>query len=140
MVGTYAVLATGEDPNAAMVGAGWALAYRQYSTACVDREAAARAARRGLWKGRFVPPWDYRTGKRLARERPGSLDSNLASAAASRASGSCLIKGNISGSGRIDHVPGSRWYEKTRIDAGRGERWFCAEGEAQAAGWRAPRG
>lgn len=140
MVGTCAVLATGEDLNAAMVGAGWALAYRQYSTAYVDHEAAARAARRGLWQGRFVPPGDYRAGERLARESPRSSDSGSASAAASGASGSCLIKGNISDSGRIYHVPGSRWYEKTRIDAGRGERWFCSVGEAQAAGWRAPRG
>ena len=26
-----------------------------------------------------------------------------------------------------------------RIDEGRGERWFCSEAEARAAGWRAPR-
>ena len=54
--------------------------------------------------------------------------------------GDCAIKGNVSTSGRIYHVPGSRSYADTRIDTTRGERWFCSEAEARAAGWRAPRG
>jgi micrococcal nuclease len=37
---------------------------------------------------------------------------------------------------RIYHVPGGRSYASTLIDTTRGERWFCSEGEAQAAGWR----
>jgi hypothetical protein len=52
----------------------------------------------------------------------------------------CRIKGNISGNGKIYHVPGSDAYAKTRIDESKGERWFCSEDEARAAGWRAPRG
>jgi len=51
----------------------------------------------------------------------------------------CCFKGNISKSGRICHVPGSASYAQTQIDTSRGERWFCTEGEARAAGWRAPR-
>jgi len=54
--------------------------------------------------------------------------------------GKCRIKGNISGNGKIYHVPGSDAYAKTRIDESKGERWFCSEEEARAAGWRAPRG
>ena len=51
------------------------------------------------------------------------------------------IKGNINRKGeRIYHVPGSRSYAETIIDEGKGERWFCTEAEAIAAGWRAPRG
>lgn len=53
--------------------------------------------------------------------------------------GSCAIKGNISSSGRIYHVPGSPHYDATKIDESKGERWFCTEDEARAAGWRAPR-
>jgi hypothetical protein len=46
-----------------------------------------------------------------------------------------VIKGNISSSGeRIYHVPGQRYYDKTRIDVLQGERWFCTEQEAIAAG------
>jgi len=52
--------------------------------------------------------------------------------------GSCDIKGNISieRGERIYHVPGGAFYSQTRIDTARGERWFCSEAEAQAAGWR----
>lgn len=60
-------------------------------------------------------------------------------AAPATAAGECRIKGNISASGRIYHVPGSDSYDDTSIDTRRGERWFCTEAEARAAGWRAPR-
>ena len=36
----------------------------------------------------------------------------------------------------ICHVPGGRYYGRTRIDTSRGERWFCTKGEPGAAGWR----
>lgn len=51
---------------------------------------------------------------------------------------SCVIKGNISiNSGkRIYHVPGQEDYEATRIRTEYGERWFCTEADARAAGWR----
>jgi hypothetical protein len=49
----------------------------------------------------------------------------------------CLIKGNISSRGeRICHPPGCRYYNATVIEPQRGERWFCTEAEAVAAGWR----
>lgn len=50
----------------------------------------------------------------------------------------CDIKGNISiDSGeRIYHVPGQEFYSDTRIRLEYGERWFCSEAEARAAGWR----
>jgi endonuclease YncB( thermonuclease family) len=57
----------------------------------------------------------------------------------SRPSSPCLIKGNVGRSGRIYHLPGSASYQRTRVDGSRGERWFCSEDEARAAGWRAPR-
>jgi len=53
-------------------------------------------------------------------------------------SGGCDIKGNISvNTGEyIYHVPGQRYYDETRINPLYGERWFCSEAEARAAGWR----
>jgi hypothetical protein len=50
----------------------------------------------------------------------------------------CPIKGNISYSTgeHIYHVPGQRYYWATRINPFKGERWFCSENEAIAAGWR----
>ena len=44
---------------------------------------------------------------------------------------------NVSRCGsHIYRVPGGQSYAKTRIDAATGERWFCTESEARAAGWR----
>ncbi len=121
----------GRDINAWLVAKGWALAYRRYSRAYVDEERTARAARKGMWRGAFVAPWDWRRGKRLR----GSARTSRPSANA--ASERCNIKGNIGRGGkRIYHLPGGRYYAKTRIDPSRGERWFCSEREARAAGWR----
>jgi len=55
---------------------------------------------------------------------------------------SCAVKGNISYNtgNHLYHVPGMEDYERTIIDSTKGERWFCSESEAVAAGWRkAPR-
>ena len=53
----------------------------------------------------------------------------------------CGIKGNISINARerIYHVPGQKYYWATRINLFRGERWFCSESAARAAGWRKSR-
>ena len=49
----------------------------------------------------------------------------------------CNIKGNVSTQGkRIYHMPGQRYYDETSISSSHGERWFCSEAEARAAGWR----
>lgn len=48
------------DLNGWLVAQGWALAYRRYSAAYVAAEDAARAAHRGIWAGRFMPPWIWR--------------------------------------------------------------------------------
>lgn len=54
------VNAEGQDIAAAMVAAGWAMAYRRYSMDYVPQENEARAHRRGIWAGRVEPPWDWR--------------------------------------------------------------------------------
>lgn len=122
----------GTNVNAWLVREGWALAFRRYTRAYVEEESAALAARRGLWRGKFVRPWDWRRGKRL---QTASHDARRAS---DRNRDACNIKGNISlNSGkRIYHVPGDPDYADTRISPSRGERWFCTESEARAAGWK----
>ena len=47
---------------------GVALAYRRYSKKYVPEEDEAKAAKRGLWAGEFVAPWDWRRGERLDQE------------------------------------------------------------------------
>ena len=129
----------GEDVNAWMAARGWAFAYRKYSTSYVAEEAAARAAQRGIWQGDVVAPWDWRRGERLAGGRTAAHPA-VQRPAAQQKKGRCAIKGNISKSGtRIYHVPTGRFYDQTRINTSKGERWFCTEGEARAAGWRRSR-
>ena len=120
----------GEDLNAWMVAHGWALAYRQYSSDYIREEDSASAAKIGIWQGDFVAPWDWRRGKRVEIAETQKKQET-------QQPQTCLIKGNISASGeRIYHVPGGQYYNATRINTSKGERWFCSENEARAAGWR----
>jgi endonuclease YncB( thermonuclease family) len=120
-------IAYGVDVNAAMAAEGLAWAFTRYSNDYVLQEADARASARGIWQGTAQPAWEYRAAwwerAALASPRPG-----------------WPIKGNINRSGeKIYHTPWSPWYDRTQIDETRGQRWFCDEEEAQAAGWRAAR-
>lgn len=115
------------DMNAAMVASGAAYAYAKYARDYVALEETARAGGQGLWRAGAQTPADYRAEKRGAQP-------------AQTPPGGCAIKGNISGSGKLYHMPGGRWYEGTRINEGAGERWFCSEDEARAAGWRKAQG
>lgn len=54
----------GEDLNGWLVQQGWAMAYLQYSKRYARHEYEARQAKRGIWRGCFTPPWDWRRGKR----------------------------------------------------------------------------
>jgi endonuclease YncB( thermonuclease family) len=49
-----------DDLGAQMVEQGWALAYRRDSKSYVGQEQAAKSSHRGIWRGEFVPPWDWR--------------------------------------------------------------------------------
>lgn len=117
--------AGGRDLGAEMVRRGWARAYLRYSGDYAELEKEARQNKVGIWSGTFQNPWAFRKERwQLAAQ---GRDAN------------CPIKGNISKSGRIYHMPYSRDYARTRIDPAKGERWFCSEAEAIAAGWRAAR-
>ena len=113
----------GRDLGRGMVAAGYATAYRSFSTAYVPAEDDARRAGRGLWAAQMPDPAAFRAAR----------------ATGSAAQPSCAIKGNIGSGGRIYHMPGQDHYAATRISTAKGERWFCSEAEARAAGWRAAR-
>lgn len=138
---TVAVCSLGDlDLNGWLVEQGYGLAYRKYSTAYVRQEDTARAAGRGLWAGTFTAPWEWRHGRRAGAGSPvEDAAAPGTGPSATAAAGECRIKGNINRKGeRIYHLPGARDYDRTVIDAGSGERMFCSENEARAAGWRAP--
>ena len=119
----------GTDLGDWLVSNGWAVAYYLYSYEYTRAETHAKSERLGIWAGEFVYPWDWRRSERLQSE-----------AATDNASVACLIKGNIPRSGeRIYHVPGGAYYDRTKISPAKGERWFCSEEEALAAGWRKSR-
>lgn len=56
--------ASGEDVGAAMVRAGWALAFVRYSREYLPQEDEARAAGAGMWATEFLAPWDWRAARR----------------------------------------------------------------------------
>ncbi len=55
----------GEDLGQWMVAQGWAVAYYLFSYEYSRAEHRAESARRGIWAGEFVKPWEWRRGKRL---------------------------------------------------------------------------
>ncbi len=116
----------GRDVGGDIVENGWAEAYRRYSMDYDLAEKAAQVNGVGLWAGKMQSPSAFRAEQRVlpVQEAPQS---------------DCIIKGNISGSGQIYHMPHNRDYARTRINLSNGERWFCSEQEARAAGWRAAR-
>lgn len=62
-----AYLEDGTYVNAAIVKAGYAWQFTQYSTdaGIAQLERVARSNRRGLWQdARAIPPWEFRKGKR----------------------------------------------------------------------------
>lgn len=158
----------GASVNAALVEGGHAWAYRRYlgevagADAFCRLEDSARRARRGLWAeppATWLPPWAFRQLQRSGTDalRPRDYASETAAdclAAIPRgqqgagpptpvpdpAGRNCNIKGNINGRGeRIYHVPGGGLYDDTQVSTRAGERWFCSEAEARAAGWRRSR-
>ncbi len=52
--------AGGIDLNAELVRLGWAIAYVRHGKDYVDQEAEARRQRRGIWRGSFELPEDWR--------------------------------------------------------------------------------
>lgn len=49
-----------QDLGSWLVEEGRALAFRRYSLDYVAQEEEAQAAKRGVWRGEFEPPWEWR--------------------------------------------------------------------------------
>lgn len=114
--------------NEALVREGYANVFTyppdvRYTEKFRSAEATARTGGKGLWGAKCTP---YQSPS--SEEGGGQATTDRA----------CAIKGNISaGSGEsIYHTPECEYYPQTVITEASGERWFCTEEEAQAAGWR----
>ncbi len=117
--------------NATLVREGYAQASAyppdvKYQNLFLSLQADAAGAGRGLWGAACGPTPSPAAGSPVAGgcEYSGTPEP--------------VIKGNISVSTgeKIHHVPGGDFYDETVIDESAGERWFCTEAEAVAAGWR----
>jgi endonuclease YncB( thermonuclease family) len=112
-----------KDVGAELVRQGHVFADSSILARYSGEERAARAAKAGLWSGDV--------------ERPAAFRAKLWEEAKRRAPDGCPIKGQVSGETRFYVLPWSPDYERARVQKARGERWFCSEQEAVAAGFRA---
>ncbi|TGS89671.1 thermonuclease family protein [Mesorhizobium sp. M3A.F.Ca.ET.174.01.1.1] len=129
--------ADGRNVQRWLVEQGLALDWPRYSNGAFSVEQGlAKAARRGVWQGKFDQPWDWREANAEKVETVTEQSTGF-----DFLGSGCTIKGNISVSTgeHIYHMPGQEHYDETVITRGKGERWFCSEAEARAAGWRKAR-
>ena len=110
-----------------------------------EDEAGAKNDRRGLWKGCFVSPEEFRHGKKdgilLGRSCRADKDREIravlfpsypAMPSGCSIKGKFAVRARVTGNIGLYHLQGCRSYPAlTKPD-----RWFCSEDEAQAAGFR----
>ena len=113
----------GRDLAADLVAEGLAFASSSLFGGYALAEAAARQKKAGIWSGEA--------------DRPEAYREKLWETAKKSAPDGCPIKGRVTASGKLYMLPWSPDYSGTSVRAARGERWFCSEREADAAGWRA---
>ena len=132
--------------NQLVVRQGFALNFEPYARGRFkDDEAAAKDDRRGLWKGCFVAPQDFRRGRKDGallgfacrsdkdREiRAVLFPDEPAMPAGCSIKGKLVVRARVTGNVGVYHLQGCPSYPAlTRPD-----RWFCTEEDAQAAGYR----
>ena len=114
----------GNDLSTTQLQKGYAVARPGAGPRYIAAEATARMAGLGIWRGDFIPPQEWREGKRLPAE-PGEVTQV------------CDIKGVIDDKGqRIFYTPVDERYDTTEVDVSKGDRMFCSDDEARLAGWR----
>ena len=132
--------------NQLLVRQGLALNFEPYARGRFrEDEAAAKENRRGLWKGCFVAPQQFRQGRKdgalLGESCRGDKDREIRAVLfpdEPTMPPGCSIKGKFAVRARftghvgVYHLQGCRSYPAlTKPD-----RWFCSEEDAQAGGFR----
>jgi endonuclease YncB( thermonuclease family) len=110
-----------------------------------DDAASAKGDRKGLWKGCFVAPQDFRLGNKngalLGGACPADKDKEIRAvlfpevlAMPPRCSikAKFAVRARVTGNVGIYHLQGCRSYPALTNP----DRWFCTEDDAQAAGFR----
>jgi endonuclease YncB( thermonuclease family) len=110
-----------------------------------DEAASAKAGNLGIWKGCFVAPQDFRTGKkdgalfgaacRADRDkeiRAALFPEDMAQPPSCPIKAKLSIRARFTGNVGVYHLQGCRSY----AGLGNPDRWFCSEDDALAAGFR----
>jgi len=131
--------------NQLLVRGGFAMNAADAGNRFASDESAARDSGRGLWKGCFIAPQDFRAGRKVGSllgaacraDKDREIREVLFPPDPAMPSG-CGIKGKyalraqVTGNIGIYHLPLCRSYPAlTRPD-----RWFCSEDDAKASGFR----
>ena len=111
------------DINAQMVKGGHAFAARGMLATYAGAEQEARSQKAGIWRGEA--------------ERPSDFRAKIWDEAKRRAPDGCPIKGQVTPQGKQYVVPGASDYARRTVQRQRGDRWFCSEQDAIAAGFKA---
>ena len=112
----------GRDVAGELVKEGHVFSAATYFGGYSALESEARRSGAGVWSGEA--------------ERPADFRAKLWETAKAAAPGGCPIKGQVTGSRKVYLLPWASDYARATIRAGRGERWFCDEAEAVAAGFK----
>lgn len=115
-------LEDGRDVGAVLVEGGHVFSTSSYFGGYAVQENEAKRQKLGIWANDIERPAEYRA--------------KLWDSAKLTAPEGCPIKGTVTSAGKLYVLPWSSEYAKATVRPQRGERWFCSEGEAQAAGWR----
>jgi endonuclease YncB( thermonuclease family) len=132
--------------NQLLVRGGFALNFEPAGTGLFKAdEAGARDNRRGLWRGCFVAPQEFRKGRKDGALLGGScradkdreiraalFPDDLAMPSGCTIKGKFAIRARVTGNVGVYQLQACRGYPiLTRPD-----RWFCSEEDAEAAGFR----
>jgi endonuclease YncB( thermonuclease family) len=112
----------GRDLAADLLKDGHVFSSSGYFGAYASLESEAKRNKAGLWAGEAERPADYRT--------------RLWEAAAKSAPDGCPIKAHVTQGGKVYVLPWASDYARVTIRATRGDRWFCSEQDAAAAGFK----
>lgn len=112
-----------KDVAQGLVKAGFAFAETGLVSPYQAAQTEAQAAKAGIWSA-------------ATAERPRDWRNRVWAEAKGRAPEGCPIKGAVKGGDRIYVLPWATEYARIRVSARRGERWFCSEADAVAAGFR----
>jgi len=132
--------------NQAMVKSGLALSLEpSVKGRFRDDEAGAKNNRRGLWKGCFIAPHEFRLGRkdgallgaacRTDRDREireALFPEELAQPPGCNIKGKYAVRARVTGNLGIYHLQACPSYPGTTQP----DRWFCSEEDAQGAGFR----